>query len=317
MDRRRFLSVAGAGVVGGALLPDFLADTVLAGEAGGMKLPSLSLFSKHVQFLDYAEMADAVAALGFDGVDLTVRRGGHVEPDNYKRDLPVAVSAIKAAGLRCDMMATNIVSTDNQRDYELLALARSLGIKSYRTAYLRYDDETPLMMLIERHKRQLGALAEWNEEIGITGMYQNHAGSHHVGAGIWDLYLILKDLNPEFIGVQFDIRHATADGGTMWPTTLRLIKPHIRSLAIKDFVWGVVDGGWRIVNVPMGEGMVDFPHYFRMLKDAGLSAPMTLHCEYDLGGAEKGRKELTKPRDEVLAAIRQDVVVLNKLWDEA
>ena len=173
------------------------------------------------------------------------------------------------------------------------------------------------MTSVEQFRQTLMALASWNEEIGITGMYQNHTGSGHFGAAIWDAYLVFKDLDPEFMGVQFDIRHATADGGTMWPNTFRLITPHIRSLVFKDFKWGVVDGKWRIVNVPIGRGMVDFSSYFRMVKDAGLDVPAILHCEYELGGAGKGRRDLTIPGDEVLAGIRQDRVAINKLWNEA
>ena len=63
--------------------------------------------------------------------------------------------------------------------------------------------------------------------------------------------------------------------------------------------------------------MVDFSRYFRMLKDAGMNYPASLHCEYDLGGANKGRRELTRPASEVLAAIRQDVEKVKRLWNEA
>ena len=62
--------------------------------------------------------------------------------------------------------------------------------------------------------------------------------------------------------------------------------------------------------------MVDFERYFGMLKDAGMNMPISLHLEYDLGGAEKGRRELTVPRGEILEAIAQDVDAINKLWRE-
>ena len=317
MDRRKFLSAAGKGVVGGALLPGFLTGEALAGESGGMKLPNLNLFSKVLQFLDYAEMADAAVELGLDGLDLTVRRGGNVDPENYERDLPAVINAMNAAGLKCEMMVTNIVSTENRRDFDLLALARSLGVKSYRTGALRYDENTHPMESVEQHRRQLSALAEWNEEIGITGMYQNHSGTGRLGAAIWDLYLVLKDLDPDHIGCQFDIRHAVTEGGLMWPDSFRMMKPYICSLAVKDFKWAVVDSKWSVFNVPIGEGMIDFSRYFRMLKEAQMNVPVSLHCEYDLGGAEKGKPEPTKPKNEILAAIKQDVDTINRLWNEA
>jgi hypothetical protein len=48
-----------------------------------------------------------------------------------------------------------------------------------------------------------------------------------------------------------------------------------------------------------------------------MNYPVSLHCEYDLGGADKGRRELTIPENEVLAAIKQDVATVKNLWKEA
>jgi L-ribulose-5-phosphate 3-epimerase len=39
--------------------------------------------------------------------------------------------------------------------------------------------------------------------------------------------------------------------------------------------------------------MVDFKSYFQMLKKAKLKPPVSLHCEYSMGGAEKGERSIT------------------------
>lgn len=309
MDRRQFLDATIKGVVGGTLL-----STPVFGKA--LELPGMHLFSKVLQFVDYAEMAEVSAAAGLHGIDLTVRPGGHVEPGNFERDLPEAIKAIKAAGLRCDMITTAIDSTADRRDFELLALARSLGVKSYRMGWLRYDEETHPMEAIDGYRRQLAELAEWNREIGITGMYQNHSGERRLSAAIWDLYLLLRDLDPDYLGCQFDVRHAVVEGGLEWPDSYRLMKPYVRSVCLKDFRWGEVDGKWRVVNTPIGQGMVDFRRYLRMLQDDAINVPVSLHLEYDLGGAEKGRREPDITVGEVQDAIRQDIATLNTLWTE-
>ena len=58
-------------------------------------------------------------------------------------------------------------------------------------------------------------------------------------------------------------------------------------------------------------------HLARMLKDAGMNYPVSLHCEYDLGGAEKGKKDPTMPRKQILATIKQDVDTIKRIWGEA
>jgi hypothetical protein len=63
--------------------------------------------------------------------------------------------------------------------------------------------------------------------------------------------------------------------------------------------------------------MVDFKRYFGILKDAGMNYPVSLHCEYDLGGAEKGKKDPTMPKEEILVAIKHDVDTVKRLWDAA
>jgi sugar phosphate isomerase/epimerase len=63
--------------------------------------------------------------------------------------------------------------------------------------------------------------------------------------------------------------------------------------------------------------MVDFRRYFRMLKEVGINGPFSLHCEYDLGGANKGRRELSIPEEQVLAAIGRDVKAIRELWQES
>lgn len=315
MERREFLKLAGAGVAASTLLSGPAPGSVLAGEGGGMQMPGIHLFSKCLHFLDYQELAATASALGLQGFDLTVRPRGHVEPENFERDLPAAIKAINEAGTSCEMMVTSIVSTENQHDYEMLALARSLGIKSYRLGSLKYDPNLSAMESVELYKVQLASLAEWNREIGIIGMYQNHSGERNFGASVWDVYLATRDLDSDVLGIQFDVRHATTEGGRNWPDSFRLVRPQIRSLAIKDFKWAEVDGKWRLVNTPIGEGMIDFSRYFRMLKDAGMNYPISLHCEYDLGGAEKGKKHPTMPKDEILAAIKQDVDTVKRIWN--
>jgi sugar phosphate isomerase/epimerase len=145
-------------------------------------------------------------------------------------------------------------------------------------------------------------------------MYQNHSGERRLSAAIWDLYLVLRELDPDYLGCQFDIRHAVVEGGLKWPDSYRIMKPYIRSICLKDFKWGEVDGRWRVVNTPIGQGMVDFRRHLGMLQDDEIDVPVSLHLEYDLGGAEKGSRKPTMTTSEVQNAIRQDIAALDNIW---
>jgi sugar phosphate isomerase/epimerase len=93
---------------------------------------------------------------------------------------------------------------------------------------------------------------------------------------------VIKDLDPRWLGVQFDIRHAVVEGGESWVNDFALIKDFVRCSVAKDFYWKKTESGWKINNVPMGEGMVDFVKYYKMYKDFGLDGPISLHIEYDI-----------------------------------
>jgi sugar phosphate isomerase/epimerase len=128
-----------------------------------------------------------------------------------------------------------------------------------------------------------------------------------MGGAVWDLHYVLKDFEPEYIGVQYDIAHATAEGGFSWELVLELIFPWINSLAIKDFVWENGEKRWRTKWVPLGEGMVNFEKYMDEIDSIISSVPITLHYEYDLGGAELGKLSPTMAPEKIYKLLNRDL----------
>jgi len=305
ISRRQFMKEA---VVAGAFAP---ALALAATNQEHKKKPfSICIFSKHLQWLDYNGMAQTAAELGFDGIDLTVRRKGHVLPERVEDDLPKAVEAIKSAGIKPLMMATDINDPDDPNTVKILRTASGLGIQYYRLGKYRYDDNKSITSTLKDAKPKIRDIAAMNKHYNIHGDYQNHAGSRYVGAPVWDLWELIKDLDPKYIGCQFDIRHATVEGGQAWPLHMKIISSWIKSLAIKDFRWEKQKNKWQAVNCPLGKGAVNFVQYFKLLKKLSVTGPISLHCEYDLGGANHGATKLTMEKDKVLSAIRSDLEFL-------
>jgi sugar phosphate isomerase/epimerase len=277
---------------------------------------SIHIFSKHLQFLEYPEMAKMAAQIGFNGVELTVRPGGHVLPENVEKDLPRAIDAIGNAGLEPFMMVSSVKDAANPVDKKVLQTASRLGTKYYRTAYFRYSEDASIPEDIRVFQKQAKMLSDLNKALGLVGCYQNHAGNY-VGASMFELYQIFKDVDPDHMGLQYDIRHATVEGGRSWETGLRLVHPQIRTLAIKDFRWEQRDGKWETVNVPLGAGMVDFKKYFSLLKKYNVQVPASLHLEYPIGGAEHGDREISIKPDQVFEAMKKDLDFVHRAWAEA
>ena len=314
ISRRNFTKLSAA-AVGSIPLMSFN-STLLAPILKPKEDLEISLFSKHLQFLDYNEMAAATAEMGFKGLDLTVRPKGHVIPEMVATDLPKAITAMKKYGINPKMMTTNVWDATQQEQKAVLETASSLGVTHYRTGWLKYPEDKTITESQITFGQQAAALELVNKSLGLIGCYQNHAGKH-VGAPIWDLPAILSATNNENMGCQYDIRHAVVEGGNSWELGLRQIKPYIKSIVIKDFKWGQVDGKWKPINTPLGEGMVDFNRYFSLLKKYDINVPISLHLEYDLGGAEHGATKLTIDKKEVFSKMKKDLNFLKETWQQA
>ena len=269
---------------------------------------SVHLFSKHLEFLDHAAMAASAAAMGFDGVDLTVRPGGHVEPAEATRLLPRVADILRDHGLPPVLCTTSFSSPEDPHFESTLDAIAAAGFTHLRMGYFRYEDRDDPVAKLAQIKPTVARLAEALAQRGLTGGLQNHAGERNVGSAIWEYQQLLEGIDPEQLGMQFDIRHTTADRGSSWIRDVEVALPHINSLVFKDFRWEAdANGRPQIVNTPLGEGWVDFPRYLQRLDGLPQRVPNSLHCEYDLGGAEHGRREIDWPQAKVAAAIKRDL----------
>ncbi len=286
MTRRDFVKASSlAGLA--AALPSLRAQA-----AGVAKKNPVALFSKHVHWLEVDEFGPLLRQIGFDAVDLAVRPGGHIAPEQAAARLPGAVKSLNRAGLSVPMMVTGINDADHPLTETVLRAAADAGIQYYRLAYYSYDPKLGVQATLEQLRPRLAKLAALNEKIGIHGAWQNHDGVQP-GASIWDMWYVIKDLDPRWLGVQFDPRHAVVEGGRSWVNDFDLVKNRVRSTVVKDFHWEKNDRGvWIAKHVPLGDGMVNFATFFKLYNAAGLSGPISMHVEYPM--FERDEKTMTK-----------------------
>ncbi len=310
MERRKFIKQTSAAAALTALLP-----------AGALGSPGFAqeelkqhicIFSKHLHWLGYRDMARLASEIGFTGIDLTVRKDGHVLPERVKQDLPMAVEQIRAEGLEVPMITTGITDPTDQLTKDILETAGKLGIGIYRPGWFSYPKGVPASSVLMQASKQLTQLQSVNQANNIAASYQNHAGLS-VGSSGWDLLKIIDGLDPRWTGVQFDIRHAMVEGPETWPVFLDILSPYINSLDIKDYTW-MNDGEAKVVNVPLGEGMVPFEAYLEELKRYNISAPISIHYEYPLGGAEHGASKLNISKEQFKEQVGADLRYFTSLY---
>lgn len=278
----------------------------------------VAIFSKHLQFLQGAELARAAAEMGFDGIDLTVRAGGHIEPARAAAQLAPLVNLIRQHHLAVPMVTTDIVDADTPHARDVLKTLNTLGIRYYRWGGFKYTADQPITSQINTFHKRSAALAALNAEYQVCAMYHTHSGVDLVGAPVWDMVEILKSLDPHAVGINYDIGHATVEGGLGgWIDSFRIAQPFIRGIAVKDFLWQKGHDDYQPAWVPLGQGMVRFPAFFSMLAKTNFDGPLQLHFEYPLFGADAGKKQLTADPMQVFAAMRRDLRQLREYLNHA
>jgi sugar phosphate isomerase/epimerase len=144
-------------------------------------------------------------------------------------------------------------------------------------------------------KPRVAKLAALNAKYRVGAMYHTHSGFDVVGAPIWDLHELLTGFDPAAVGVNYDIGHATVEGGFGgWIDSFRVTGQYVRGIAVKDFLWEKnAKGEWRPAWKPLGEGMVNFSRFFQMVAALNFAGPLQLHFEYPLQGADEGAKTVS------------------------
>ncbi len=276
----------------------------------------LIMFSKMLQEFDVSRAGDIIKELGFDGVDLTCRPGGHVLPENAQRDLPQAITILRDKGLSVPMLTTAITSADEPHAEDIFRIASEYGVPALKLGYERYKEFGTLRQRMDEVKRKLAGLAKLAERYGVSANIHIHSGPF-LSAEPAIVYLLIKDFDPKQIGAYLDPGHMYLEGGLMgWQMGIDILGPWVNLCSAKSMGWvrrvdkqGNVT--WDHVMYPINEGLVEWPKVLRCLKLLNYNGPISLHSEY------KGRhswKDLTT--EELIEQTRKDLAYMRRVVKE-
>jgi sugar phosphate isomerase/epimerase len=285
--------------------------------------PPLTLVSRHLQWTDAEHGIEVAQAAGFDGIAWTVRRGAHIEPADVRRALPRIVKLTQAAGLATPMIITGLGSASALEAESILGTLAECGITRYRLGAPRYDYSRDIDSQFGAFRKELEAFVALNQRFGTTALFHTHSYANTIGGSVWDLWMLMRDLDPRFVGINYDIAHVMAKGGAGWRESSLAAHRHIHALSVKDFRWVKRAGAqagewpWHTEFVAPGEGMVNFTDFFRYFRSIEFSGPIEVYCEYkvsvpgraqpvDMLGTDYRKWQLEMSPDLFISYLRRD-----------
>lgn len=272
------------------------------------------MFSKHLAPYSIPEMGKVVRDLGFDGVDLTVRPGGHVLPERVGEALPAAVAALKAEGLSVPMITTGVTDAAEADAEAIFAAAAACGIRRLKLGYWSYAGFGTMAALIEECRRKMDGLEALAQRHGVRACIHIHSGST-ASANAAVVAWLLRDRDPRAAGAYIDPGHMTAEGSISgWRQGMDLLAPYLSLVAVKAMDWekrtepATGDVIWQTRMVPLREGAVRWREVFAILTGLGYDGPVSFHSEYQ--GSHSWR-DLTVP--ELVEQTRDDFAYIRGL----
>jgi L-ribulose-5-phosphate 3-epimerase len=251
--------------------------------ANGPKIrtsPGVCIYSQIMHQVAYDELGMMLRDTGLDGINLTVFPGGHVNPANAGLEMFRSVEAITGAGLDVPIISTQYVNLTDMTIREVLGICSEMGVPLFRSGEWRYGNTPDPQARLGEVQRDVLSLASIARAAKMAVVIQNLTGDH-VGAATWDMNLIVRGLDPQSAGWDFDIGNATAEGAAgAWAVALRLATPRMKAVSARDFYWTKDGAAWKLTPCPLGDGMVNWPAFFSALAAAHFAGPLTIHMDY-------------------------------------
>lgn len=273
------------------------------------------LFTDNLADLSIRDAVAGAKKAGFDGLDLTLRPGGHVLPQNAEMGLADASTIARQAGLSIPMISTGVTDLNSPHAEAIFAAAAHYGARHIKLGYWEYQPFGTLAKQVDQAREQLGRVIELGKKYHVLPCVHCHSG-RFVASGGPLLYLVLKDFTPGEVGAYVDPMHMTIEGSRSgWELGLDLLAPWVALVGVKNFRWvpGQRDAQgqqrYRWEYVPLADGQAELPEFVGYLKQLHYDGIISLHSEYK---GESSFRRLNTP--ELLDQSAADLRYLKKLF---
>lgn len=239
-------------------------------------------FSKLVRAQGIPELIATLKTIGADGVDLCVRDGYPVSPDNAQFTLKDAAQRLRDAGMVIPMITapTSLTNPSLKIAEKLFTVCHDVGIPNIKLGYWGYGSGG-YWKQVDAARRDLEGFAQLAMRFGVRACVHTHSGNN-LGTNAASLMHLIRGFDPAQIGAYLDPGHLALNGEPLH-MAFNMAREQLCLVAIKDSTWVMNDKRERRTArfLPLGKGFVDWHEVMLTLKSFGYHGPMSFHSEFD------------------------------------
>ncbi len=243
------------------------------------------LFSKFHETVPPRELGEYLRGVGYDGIDLAVRRGYPVNPQNVGAALPEAVRLWADMSLTCEMVTveTDLIDPSCSDSVAIYEAAAEAGVPLVKTGFFKYFPGDDYWQKVADARRALEGFVRLGERTGVKTVYQNHSGNC-LGSNCAGLMHLIQGFDPDWLGAHVDGGHL-AIGGEDVEMGLAMCEGYLTVIGAKDGRH-VPDGRpdapapYGPAFVFLGQGATHWRRLLEAAKRSGFDGPITVGTEY-------------------------------------
>jgi len=236
--------------------------------------------------LTMPEQAALLQKLGYDGIELRVRRvtdeqrkqppsswGCHVNdvsPENFTGKAPEIKSILADHGIALAGLATNVACTDLEQVKQVLEGAVACGAPFFRVgAAAGYNGTRPYREVYGETVAGYTRVLELTRGTGVKIVLEIHGNTIHPSASL--AHRIVSQFDPELVGVIYDPQNMVRDGFETTALAIDLLGEYVAHCHVgahRPMAGDADESGtttWKWERCPMAEGLYHFPTMLREL----------------------------------------------------
>ena len=237
------------------------------------------------------ELAQRLAAAGYDGVEWRVQKAltqapdpipprdlwywaynrATLEVDDIEREAARAAQICRTNGLEMLSLASYLTPGEFEKIERVLQAAKATGTRMIRLFPYSYREGEPYVERFNQARSQMRTVCELAKGYGVEVNLEIHMDTIIPSASA--AYRLVEGLDPDWVGFVYDAGNMTREGYERYSLGLQLLGPYVHHVHIKDGCLARTEKDGHVAYTPewsrIGQGAVRFDALRDALRQIG------------------------------------------------